>query len=120
MSKFREFFVGDKVRVVDTPYTECPFTWVSGMTRMCGKIVTIASKNNGSPTYCYTIKEASFNWCGNCFVPLETEEDLPEIEDDSFLKAIRMGGVKLYETDRTPVSDRRLGRSRKKLSSVQS
>ena len=24
MTKFREFFVGDKVRVVDTPYMDCP------------------------------------------------------------------------------------------------
>ena len=45
-------------------------------------------------------------------MPLEPEEDLPEIEDDSFLKAIRMGGVKLNETVSIPVSDRRSGRSR--------
>ena len=40
MTKFREFFVGDKVRVVDTPYMDCPFTWIDDMTNMCGKVVT--------------------------------------------------------------------------------
>lgn len=94
MTECREFFVGDKVRVVGKPYMACPFTWVSDMTRMCGKIVTITSKNNTSETYCYTVEGSYCNWCGNCFIPLEPEEDLPEIEDDSFLKAIRMGGGK--------------------------
>lgn len=114
MTKFKEFFVGDKVRVVDKPYTDCPFTWVSDMTTMCGKTATITSKNQSHGTYAYTISGSTWTWCGNCFVPLEPEEELPEIEDESFLKAIRMGGVKLYETNRTPVSDRGLGRSRKK------
>lgn len=91
MSEFREFFVGDKVRVVDTPYIDCPFTWVSQMTRMCGKIVTIKSKRMRKQTYCYTIRGYPFNWCGNCFMPLEPEEDLPEIGDDSFLSVIKMG-----------------------------
>ena len=26
MTEFREFFVGDKVRVVDEPYEDCPFS----------------------------------------------------------------------------------------------
>lgn len=112
MSEFREFFVGDKVRVVDTPYMDCPFTWVDQMTEMCGKVVTITRKeaDNSKGTPYYKIHESpQWNWCGNCFVPLEPEEDLPEIEDDSFLKAIRMGGVKLNETVSIPVSDRRSG-----------
>ena len=50
MTEFREFFVGDKVRVVDEPYEDCPFTWVGGMTTMCGEIVTITSKRP-SPWY---------------------------------------------------------------------
>ena len=114
MTKFRAFFVGDKVRVVDTPYRDCPFTWIDDMTNMCGKVVTIIHKevDNSKGTPYYNIRESQWNWCGNCFVPLEPEEDLPEIEDDSFLKAIRMGGVKLNETVSIPVSDRRSGRSR--------
>lgn len=73
MTEFREFFVGDTVRVVDKPYTDCPFTWVSDMTKMCGKIVTITRKekdtNKGTPYY--NIRGSQWNWCGNCFVPLE-------------------------------------------------
>lgn len=96
MTEFREFFVGDEVRVVDEPYEDCPFTWVNDMTKMCGKIVTITNKEmaSGKGTYLYNIEGSGWNWCGNCFVPLEPEEDLPEIEDDLFLKAIRMGGGK--------------------------
>ncbi len=109
MTEFREFFVGDKVRVVDEPYEDCPFTWVDGMTTMCGEIVTITSKDPARGTYAYKIDGSRWTWCGNCFVPLEPEEDLPEIADDSFLKAIRMGGVKLNETVSIPVSDRRSG-----------
>lgn len=94
MSTFREFFVGDEVRVVDTPYMDCPFSWIDDMTKMCGKVATITRKqmDTGKGTYFYNIRGSQWNWCGNCFMPLEPEEELPEIEDDSFLKAIRMGG----------------------------
>lgn len=88
MRGYREFCVGDKVMVVDEPYMDCPFTWVSDMTRMCGQIVTITAKERGKGTYYYNIAECGYNWCGNCFVPLEPEEDMPEIGDDPFLKII--------------------------------
>jgi len=96
MRKCREFFEGDRVMVVGKPYLDCPFTWVDDMTAMCGRVVTISSKRYSDErgTYCYHVKEDAlhFSWCGNCFVPLEPEEELPEIEDDSFLSAIHMGG----------------------------
>lgn len=92
MREYREFSIGDKVMVVSEPYLECPFTWVPAMTKMCGKIVTIKDKQPSSQTYLYKIAGSQWNWCGNCFVPLEPEEELPEIDDDSFLGAIRMGG----------------------------
>lgn len=91
MREYREFFVGDKVMVVSKPYLECPFTWVDEMTDMCGKIVTITDKQEGRTTYAYNISGDPWNWCGNCFVPLEPEEEPPEINDDSFLSVIRMG-----------------------------
>ncbi len=96
MSEYREFFVGDRVMVVREPYLDCPFDWVDEMTKMCGRVVTISYKgySDTREVYCYHIKEDEFrfSWCGNCFVSLEPEEELPEIEDDSFLSAIHMGG----------------------------
>lgn len=101
MCEYREFFVGDKVMVVSEPYMECPFTWVSEMTDMCGQIVTIIRKRASSKTYIYNIAGSSWDWCGNCFVSLEPEEELPEIGDDSFLSAIRMGwGDKLWQSSK--------------------
>lgn len=92
MREYGEFFVGDKVMVVSEPYLGCPFTWVPEMTDMCGKIVTIINKRERSTTYSYNIAGSPWSWCGNCFVSLEPEEELPEINDDSFLSAIRRGG----------------------------
>jgi len=96
MRECKEFFEGDRVMIVSEPYLDCPFTWVDEMTRMCGKVVTISGKryNDAYGTYCYEIKEDvnRFCWCSNCFTLLEPEEELPEIEDDSFLVAIHMGG----------------------------
>lgn len=96
MREYREFFEGDRVMVVREPYLDCPFDWVDAMTEMCGRVVTISYKRYSDTrgAYCYHIKEDELQllWCGNCFVPLEPEEELPEIEDDSFLSAIHMGG----------------------------
>lgn len=62
--EYREFNVGDRVMVVSEPYRACPFSWVTGMTEMCGKPVTIDSKrySPGPNTYVYTVSEATWNW----------------------------------------------------------
>lgn len=31
------FRIGDVVTVVSQPYLDCPFIWVKGMSRYCGK-----------------------------------------------------------------------------------
>lgn len=93
MREYREFSVGDKVMVVREPYMDCPFTWVPDMTKMCGKIVTITNKQESDRTYLYNIADSVWNWCGNCFVPLEPEDELPEIDNNSFLSIIHTGGV---------------------------
>lgn len=95
MREYREFNVGDKVRVVNEPYEDCPFAWVSDMDEMCGELVTISYKGHSAQhnTYYYKVSEAEWTWCGNCFVaPEDIEEDFPEIEDESFLSVIYGGG----------------------------
>lgn len=82
-----EFNVGDIVRVVDEPYTKCPFSWVKGMSKYLGTVVTIRSKK-WSPvrkTYKYFINEddGCFAWCANCFTS-NCYDDF-EIEDNAAL-----------------------------------
>lgn len=94
LREYREFNVGDRVVVVSEPYYDCPFTWVTEMSEMCGKPVTISYKEYSErhDTYFYKLLESRWHWCGNCFVGAGTEEELPEIEDESFLSIICGGG----------------------------
>lgn len=91
--EFREFNVGDVVTVVNEPYEDCPFSWTTEMTRMCGAEVTIISKEYDKlyGTYAYRIRECRFAWCGNCFMPIEYDigNDV-EIEDAAFISAINL------------------------------
>lgn len=83
------FNKGDAVRVVDTPYDECPFTWVSEMDKFCGMEVTIAESYwfESRKAYGYYIKEDKdcFTWCENCFEPQATEIEESEISTKAFL-----------------------------------
>lgn len=68
-----KYKVGDTVRILDSPYMECPFTWVEEMTAFCGQEATVVDvvwvdRNNAhgyslefESDYCYC------TWCENCF-----------------------------------------------------
>lgn len=71
-----KFNVGDIVRVVDEPYNDCPFLWVSEMTEYCGREVTIAFVDfNGRDLYRIEEDYECCAWCENCFVPVSIEPD---------------------------------------------
>lgn len=73
-----KFQVGDIVRVVDTPYEDCPFGWVDGMNRYCGKEVKIdgAIYVKARKMWAYTVRGTRWSWCENCFEP-----PIPDIEE---------------------------------------
>lgn len=81
------FNVGDVVRIVETPYNDCPFLWIETMSDMCGNTVTIASVewNLEHSTHLYRIEEdnGDIAWCQNCFMPIEA--DIPEADGDMAL-----------------------------------
>lgn len=75
--------VGDVVRVVGTPYEDCPFCWVSVMDECCGEEATIESVywDNSRNTHGYTIDIDDYHctWCENCFA---VDQDLDESDSD--------------------------------------
>lgn len=78
-----KFQVGDVVRIVDTPYMECPFTWVDEMTEYCGKEATITdvfwTERHKTHGYTLDIEDCYCTWCENCFVQ---EADIEESDSD--------------------------------------
>lgn len=72
------FHVGDTAYVVSTPYLDCPYGWVDGMNRYCGREVKIdgAIYAKARKMWAYTIRGAQWNWCENCF-----ERPAPDIEE---------------------------------------
>ena len=78
-----KFKVGDIVRVVDTPYKDCPFVWVDEMTDCCGEEVTITDVFwiESLNAHGYSISEdcGVSTWCENCFVQ---EADIAESDSD--------------------------------------
>lgn len=81
------FHIGDYVRVVDSPYTNCPFSWIGEMTQFCGKEVRIIDAwwSFDKNTYTYQIEGSSCYWCANCFN--EIADTIPEQTESDFLKA---------------------------------
>lgn len=76
----RTFQKGDVVRVVDEPYEDCPFEWISEMDECCGKEARITDVIwlGHLKAYGYTIDidEYGFTWCENCF-----DSPIPDIEE---------------------------------------
>jgi hypothetical protein len=76
-----KYKVGDTVRILDSPYMECPFTWVEEMTDFCGQEARIVDvswiEHLGAYGYLIDIDELCCTWCENCFV---MEPDLQESE----------------------------------------
>ena len=80
-----EFEISEEIVIVSEPYENCPFVWVSGMTRHCGKTTKIMSKyfNERYNAYSYRIEadHGEYLWCGNCFEQITQEFD-PADETD--------------------------------------
>lgn len=81
-----EFEVGDMVRIVSEPYTDCPFEWLDVMDEYTGMLATIVSKRWGFSfeTYAYEIDidGRRYNWCKNCFLsPHDDEFEAASIEE---------------------------------------
>ena len=78
-----KYQIGEAVRIVDTPYMDCPFTWVGCMNDFCGKEATIVDLywNENRKTYGYMIDLDNYSctWCENCFV---IDQDLEESDAD--------------------------------------
>lgn len=78
-----KFKVGDIVRVVDTPYKDCPFVWVDEMSDFCGEEVKITDVFwiESLNAHGYLISEdcGDSTWCENCFVQ---ESDIEESDED--------------------------------------
>ena len=76
-----KYKVGDTVRILDSPYMECPFTWIEEMTDFCGQEARIVNvswiEHFGAYGYLIDIDECGCTWCENCFV---VEPDLQESE----------------------------------------
>lgn len=73
------FQIGDVVRIVDTPYAECPFTWVDEMTEFCGKEAVVIDvcwyDRYNAYGYCLDTEDCYCTWCENCFqIDAEIEE----------------------------------------------
>lgn len=76
---------GDVVRVVDTPYLECPFTWVSFMDKYCGCECTVrwAEYSWIHHTYKYCLEQDGDDvingiiWCSGCLTPAAEEFSEP-------------------------------------------
>ena len=84
------FKVGDVVHVVAEPYLDCPFNWVSGMTRMCGKEVTISRVLWDGSLHCYAYRIANTNafiYCENCFVEAGQDDEI-ELDESGFADAL--------------------------------
>ncbi len=81
------FHVGDYVRVVDSPYNNCPFGWIGEMTRFCGEEVQIRDAwwVPDKRTYAYTVEGSGCAWCVNCFN--EIADTIPEQTESDFLEA---------------------------------
>ena len=81
------FHIGDHVRVVDSPYNDCPFVWIDEMTLFCGKEVRIINAwwNSVNNAYAYIIEGPSCVWCANCFN--EIADTIPEQTESDFLEA---------------------------------
>lgn len=77
--------VGDVVRVVDTPYLECPFTWVGHMDQYCGCECTVREVGYSwlNKTYKYCLERNGDNilshikWCSGCLTPVVEEFSEP-------------------------------------------
>ena len=74
---FPTFQIGDRVRVVDMPFRECPFNWVKPMDKLCGKEFEISNVgwSRERSCYYYCIKGRGFAFCKDCSV-------LPPDDDD--------------------------------------
>lgn len=85
MTEVREsmYNVGDVVRVVDTPYNDCPFHWIDEMDEYCGKEAKIISacwiEGHKAYGYAIDIDEYGCTWCENCFA---VESDIEESGSD--------------------------------------
>lgn len=90
---FKEWSVGDVVRIVDAPYMECPFAWVDTMDKYCSMEAKICKKRLSEQynTYQYIIDidDGDHYWCGNCFEEVYKEEEATfEVSEDDFKKLI--------------------------------
>lgn len=92
-----KYQVGDRVRVVDTPYFDCKFGWDDddsiSMTSFCGMEATIMSiehyKYHVADGYEIDIDDGRYTWCDGCFT---SAEDIDLIESDMDVTFLLGGG----------------------------
>lgn len=89
--------VGDTVRIVDKPYSDCPFSWVGAMSHYCGYNATIEEVllelewgETNEEGYRIDTDNGEFVWCANCFEPAGAD-----IEESDANLEILFGGVAL-------------------------
>lgn len=77
------FNVGDVVKIVDTPFYECPFGWVGSMTSVCGRECTITEVGwhpSKRHHYYRTNRLPNIMWCKDCL----EEIDQTNLEESDF------------------------------------
>lgn len=89
------YSVGNIVRIVEKPYSDCPFSWVGAMSAYCGKLATITEVllelewgNTNEEGYRIDTDDGEFVWCATCFEPIEADIQ----ESDANLDVL-FGGV---------------------------
>lgn len=90
------YSVGDVVRIVDKPYSDCPFSWVGRMSCHCGKLATITEVllelefgKTGEEGYRIDTDDGEFMWCANCFEQVGADIE----ESDESIDDVLFGGV---------------------------
>lgn len=82
-----KFSVGDVVTIVPEPNYNCPFRWVSGMDRFCGKIAKVTSAGPSSrhqcDVYSVDVDGSRYNWDEGCF-----QESVPSIEEEELTQLL--------------------------------
>lgn len=80
------FAIGDLVRIVSTPYKDCPFVWTDGMTQYCGKPARIVGAywhvTYKAHYYYIDVDNELHMWCENCFEPIDEEKEIAESSYD--------------------------------------
>ena len=82
IAKKQDFCVREIIKVVDTPYMKCVYSWVGSMDKYCGREVVVATVEWDNMRKCYRYyidaDGGTHSWCKGCFEPV-----FPDIEESS-------------------------------------